>query len=276
MALLKKMGEHDDTNLAAAIAFYAFLALFPLVLGLLAVFSQFMPSEDVLKQLIQFFSNYLPGSPDVLQSNIADIIRFRGALGAIGIIGLMWSATGAFSAVTHAVNRAWEIPYKHPFYIKKPKELAMVAGTGILFLLSFGSTAALSLLSTTALPLPGFLVNLGTLVIGFILSMTVFMLINKLSPVLWISWRYVWPGAILSTVLFEAAKTIFVIYLNTWHAYDKTYGSLTSIIVVLIWIYYSAFILLLGAEFNSMLFRMKREGEAFDKSADKVDIVREI
>ena len=276
VALLKKIGEHDDSNLAASIAFYAFLALFPLVLSLLAIFGQFMPSEAVLKQLIHFFAQYLPGSPDVLQNNVSDIIRFRGALGAIGIIGLMWSATGAFSAVTHAVNRAWEIQYQHPFYIKKPKELAMVAGTGVLFLLSFGSTAALSLLGTATLPVSGFIINLATLIVGFILSLTVFMLINKLSPALWVSWRHVWPGAILSTILFEVAKTIFVIYLNTWHAYDNTYGSITSIIVILVWIYYSAFILLLGAEFNSMLFRIKREGEAFDKSADKVEIMRDV
>ena len=276
LALLKKIGEHDDSNLAAAIAFYAFLALFPLMLSLLAIFGQFMPSQDVLKQLIHFFALYLPGSPDILQNNISDIIRFRGALGAIGIVGLIWSATGAFSAVTNAVNRAWEIQYKHPFYIKKPKEMAMVVGTGLLFLLSFGSTAALSLLSTQNLPISGFIVNLATLVIGFILSLTVFMLIHKLSPALWVSWRYIWPGAILSTVFFEAAKTLFVIYLNTWHSYDNTYGSITSVIIILVWIYYSAFILLLGAEFNSMLFRMKREGDTFDKIADKADIMREV
>ena len=83
-------------------------------------------------------------------------------------------------------------------------------------------------------------------------------------PVVIVSWRFIWPGALLSAVLFEAAKTVFVIYLNHFSSFDRIYGSIASVIVLLVWVYYSAYIFLLGAEFSSMLFRLKREGDSFD------------
>jgi len=58
------------------------------------------------------------------------MLAILAALGVVGIFGLLWSATGVFSATANAVNCAWEIQYKHPFYIKKPKEIIMVLGTG--------------------------------------------------------------------------------------------------------------------------------------------------
>ena len=261
IALLSKIGRDDISNMAASISYYAFLSLFPLLLGLLTIFSLFLPAETIRTQLIGFFSQYLPGSLGILQGSISDILRFRGVLGLVGVLGLIWSGTGVFSAVTHAINKAWEIPYRHPFYIKKPRELGMVVGTGILFLLSLSTSTLLTHLGQIQLPVTGILVNILTGVLAFIFSLVVFLLVHKLSPVIWLSWRHIWPGAVLSTVLFEIAKTFFVFYLNTFSHYSVVYGSIASVIISLVWIYYSAFILLLGAEFSSLIFKIKREGE---------------
>lgn len=276
LALARKIGDDDISNMAAGIAFYAFLSLFPLLFSLLFFMNLILPSDSVINQLNAFFANFLPGSPDLLQSSIRELSGFSATLGVVGIIGLLWAATGVFSATTNAFNRAWDIRHNHPLYIKKPKEIAQVLGTGVLFLLSFGFSSLLAMLGNIDLPISGILVNIGTVIIAFLLSLLVFLLLNKLLPVVPVRWRHVWPGAAISTVLFEVAKTFFVFYINTAHTYTLIYGSIASTVIVLVWIYYSAFIVLFGAEFNSMLVKMKREGDAFDKTTVKVDIMREL
>jgi membrane protein len=278
LVLGKKSGHDNISNTAASIAYYAVLSLFPMMLALLAIFGLFLPSESVQQQLIRFFAQYLPGSVSFLQNNISDIINLRGAFGIVGILGLVWSGSGVFSAVTHAINRAWNIQYQHPFYLKKPREIGMVLGTGVLFLLSLGASAflsfLLSFLGSLSFPISGALINIGTAIMALIFSLTIFLLIHKLSPAVGISWRYIWPGAVLSTFLFEVAKTVFVLYLNNFNHYDKIYGSIASVIALLVWIYYSAFILLLGAEFSSLLAHYRREG-AF-KARENTDLVKDL
>ena len=81
--------------MAAEIAYYAFLSLFPLMLGLIAILGLFLPSATVQQQIINFFAQYLPGSVSILQTSIPGIIELRGAFGIIGIVGLVWSGTGS-------------------------------------------------------------------------------------------------------------------------------------------------------------------------------------
>jgi membrane protein len=261
IALAYRIGQNDISNMSASIAYYAFLALFPLLLGLIAIMGQFLPSESIQQGILSFLTQYLPVSYNFLESNITDIIRFRGAFGIIGILGLFWSGSGVFSVVSRAVNRAWDIEYKHPFYIQKPREIIMALAIGILVLLSLGTSTVFSFIGNTNFPVSGLIANVGTVIAGFFLSLTVFIVLYKTVPITRISWRYVWPGAILATVFFEVAKVLFVLYLNNYNNYDKIYGSIASVIILLVWIYYSAFILLAGAEVSAMLNRAEKNGE---------------
>jgi membrane protein len=272
--LIQNIGYDDTSNMAASIAYYTVLSLFPLLLGLLAIFGLFLPSQPVQQQLINLFNQFLPGSSGILEGSITDIIRLRGTFGVVGILGLFWSGTGVFSAVTRAVNKAWDIKYQHPFYLRKPREIGLAIGSGLLLLLSLGASTFLTYLSNLNLDISGPLINVGTAFIAFVFSLIVFTLIHKFIPISGVRWNRIWPGALLSAILFEIAKTILVFYLNHNH-YDKIYGSIASLIALLVWIYYSAFILLLGAEFNSMLFRWRREGEIIPKSPNVIDALRE-
>jgi membrane protein len=273
LALGREIGRDDISNLAASVSYYAFLSLFPLLLSMLAIFGLFLPSESIHQNLINLASNYLPGSRAILENNISDIIELRGALGLLGILGLLWSGSGVINAISHAINRAWDIKYEHPFLIRKPREFFMLLIGGILILLSFGATTLLSRIGTLNLPVSGTIVNIGTALVALFFSLVVFSLIHKLAPLNSPAWRHIWPGAVLSTVMFEIAKTLFVLYLNYFNHYDKIYGSIASVIVLLVWIYFSAFILLLGAEFSAMLFRSKREGEVAFSPEEKPEII---
>jgi membrane protein len=245
-------GNHDAAHMAGGVAYYAFLSIFPLLLGLIAIFGFFLPSENLQDKLLNFVGDNIPGASSILKQNIANIIALRGAVGVLSIIILLWGASAMFSAVNLAINRAWNIRRNRSFFIRKAGELGMALSTGILFLLSLGASAVISILREV-FNLPAadlIIVDIGSRLVAFLLIMAVFLLLYKLVPNTRTYWRYVWPGALLAAILFEIARTLFVFYLENFANYQLLYGSFASIIILLIWIYYSAFILILGAEFT--------------------------
>ena len=259
----QELGKDDASHMAAGVAYYAILSLFPLMLGLIALLSLFLRSDVVHDELFEFFGTYLPASTTQLEDNIDAINNQRGALGLFSILGLFWTGSAVFGAISRAVNRAWDVHQDRPFYIAKPRQLAMAMGVGILFLLSVSATTAIQILGRIDLPVVGKLsflentgVNLITRVLPFVFTLAIFLAIYKFIPNTRTFWRYVWPGALLAAVLFEVGKSIFVYYLDNFSSYEVVYGSIGSLIAMLAWIYISAFILLVGAEFSSEYGRM--------------------
>jgi membrane protein len=256
----EKLGNIDATHRAAAVAYYAFLSVFPLIMGLIAVFGFFLPSVNLQDKMLNYVGDNIPGATSILKQNITGIIELRGAFGVISIIILFWGASAMFGAISLAINRAWDIyQYHRSFFIRKASELGMVFSIGILFLLSLGTSAVISIIFK-ALKLPAanlIIVDLGSRVIAFMLIFVVFLLLYKLIPNTRTQWRYVWQGALLAAILFETARTIFVFYINHIANYQLIYGSIASIIVLLVWIYYSAFIMILGAEFTFQYHRLR-------------------
>jgi membrane protein len=267
LAMAHRLGRDEVSNRAAAISYYALLSLFPLSLGLIAIFGLFLPSESVRSDIISFITQYFPGSEVFLEKNIPGIINLRGAFGIVSVLGLFWSASGVFSVISQAVNKAWDIEYRPPFYIKKPREIAMALSTGFLLLVSIGTSTFISFLGRINLPLSQAIVNTVTVFIAFIVSLIVFTALYKTVPITWINWRYVWVGSLPATFFFEIAKTLFVFYLNHYSNLDKVYGSIASVIALLVWVYISAFILILGAEFGAMVSRLHRKGEVLEEQA---------
>jgi membrane protein len=263
-------GNHDVAHMAAGVAYYAFLSIFPLLLGLIALFGFFLPSVDLQEQLLSYVGDNIPGATSVLQQNITNIIELRGAMGILSIVLFLWGASAMFRAVSRAINRAWDISRYRPFFIRKASELGMVFSIGILFLLSLGASAIISILRRV-LNLPTadlIIVNVGSWLVAFLLILAVFLLLYKLIPNTRTYWRYIWPGALLAAVLFEIARTLFIFYLEYFANYQLIYGSIASIIVLLVWIYYSAFIMILGAEFTFQYGRMRHSvttGSGSDK-----------
>jgi membrane protein len=252
-------GNHDVAHMAAGVAYYAFLSIFPLLLGLIALFGFFLPSVNLQDELLKFVGDNIPGATNILKQNIASIIELRGAMGILSIVVFFWGASAMFRAISRAINRAWDISRYRPFLIRKASELGMVFGIGILFLLSLGASAIISILrGIFNLPAADLMiVNVGSWLVAFLLILAVFLLLYKFIPNIRTYWRFVWPGALLAAILFEVARTLFVFYLNNYANYQLIYGSIASIIVLLVWIYYSAFIMILGAEFTFQYSRMR-------------------
>jgi membrane protein len=252
-------GHHDAAHLAAGVAYYAFLSIFPLLLGLIALFGFFLPSVDLQERLLSYVGDNIPGATTILQQNITNIIELRGTMGFLSIVLFLWGASAMFRAVNRAINRAWDITRYRSFFIRTARELGMVLGIGILFLLSLGASAIISIVrGVVDLPAgPLIIVDAGTRLVAFLLILAVFLLLYKYIPNTRTRWRDVWLGALLASVLFEIARTLFVFYLANFTSYQLLYGSIASIIILLIWIYYSALIMVLGAEFTFQYGRMR-------------------
>ncbi len=245
-------GKHDATQRAAGVAYYAFLSIFPLLLGLLALFGFFLPSANLQDELLRLFGNNFPGAAGFLRQNIENVVSLRGPVGILSMIFLFWGASAMFGAMSLAINRAWEIKLTRHFFIRKTSELGMALSVGMLLLISLGVSVIISILrGVFDLPAAKLLiVVVGSKILAFLLIFTVFLLLYKFIPNTRTYWRHVWPGALLTAIFFEIARTLFLFYLEHFANYQLIYGSISSIIILLIWIYYSAFIIILGAEFT--------------------------
>jgi len=262
--VVRELGEDDATHMAASVSYYAILSLFPLILGLSAIIGLAAESPTRQQELVDFVVSYLPGSEQFVQDNIVAMVRFRGALGVASIFGLLWTASAVFGSITRVVNRAWGIQGNPPFFKNKPRQLVMALSVGALFAFSaavssflqwatsieIGDRTLANLLGGTAVAL---LLRLPT----YLISFGMFALIYKYIPNTNTRWRDIWLGAVIAAVLFELAKSLFVWYLENFARYDQLYGNVASIIVLMVWIYVSAFIFILGAEFGSEYGRLK-------------------
>lgn len=266
---IQELGRNDATHLSAGIAYYSLLSLFPLLLGLIALLGTVLPSATVQKEIFEFLEANMPIAVDLVQRNITSVIQFRSKLGIISVGGLFWTGSLMFGAINRAINRAWNVHQDRPFYIRKLRDLGMALGISILFLLSQGVTAFFSVVQSfnlPRLPFPAIVpdVTITSRIMAFFIILIIFLLLYKFIPNTKTHWRYIWTGALLAAFMFDASRNLFIFYLNHFAHYEIIYGSMASIIALLIWIFFSAFILIFGAALSAEYTRMRlgaRRGE---------------
>ena len=265
---VQELKDDDASHMAAGVAYYSLFSLFPLLLGLTTIMSFFVESEEVRTDLTDFVAEYLPGSGELMTHNLDVVVRLRGALGIFSVLGLLWSASAVFGAIARAVNRAWDVHRDLPVYISMPRQILMAFGVGIVFAASLGA-ATVARIATRAAENDTFDVTfvfetLGRLFlqgVSFGLTLAIFLAIYKFMPNTKTYWRYIWPGAIVGALMFEAAKSMFLLYVDSFSNFENVYGSLAPVIALLVWVYVSSFILILGAELSSEYGRLKNEVE---------------
>ena len=260
----RELGDDHSVDLAASIAYYAVLSIFPLAIGLVSLFSFILEADTVEAEVHRFFHTYLPGSHGILEANVASVENIRGVLGIVSLIGLLWSASLLFGAITRTVNRAWDIEQDRPFYVDKPRQILMALCVAPFFLASLVLTSGLQFIASEEIPVLGRLaflehngINALARPIPFFFTFVIFLFIYKFTPMTRTYWRYMWPGALVAALLFEAAKSFFIFYLDHYAAYERIYGTLASVIVLLIWAYVSGLIVVIGAEISSEYYRLR-------------------
>jgi membrane protein len=241
---------------AAALAYFSFFSLFPLLLGVIAAGSYYLDSDQVKANVDRLLLETLPGSAEFVQTNLDTVIRLRGPAGVASVVALFWSARRMFAAASRGVNGILGGTRPHPFYLSPIRNLLIALAFSLLLFLAMGVSTTLQVLAQRDLggfPPPGFMSDLyrqlEAQLTSFLLVFAVFALIYRIVPFQRLGWRLVASGAALAALLFEAGKSAFVFYLNRVAHLEAVYGSVSSLIVLLLWLYYSARVILFGAAF---------------------------
>jgi membrane protein len=262
--------QDEGAVVSRSIAYYALFSLFPLLLVLISAASSILADEEALQIVIELFERVLPISADLARESIEQALAARGTVNIIAGLGLLWSATGVFTAMYRAVNKAWGNPKSRLFLKEKLFGLAVVLIVGLILL---GTT----LLSTAASVLqrwdgtifgwqpfarPEMVAlwgNLSTFVPP-VISVVTFIILYRTIPLNRVSWRDVWLGGLIAGLIWEAARQIYAWYLANVATHSLIYGSVGVIIGFLLWAYLSAMILLIGAEFTAQHTAWRKAG----------------
>ncbi|MDA1097308.1 MAG: YihY/virulence factor BrkB family protein [Chloroflexi bacterium] len=265
MDMIRHFGSHQVGDMAASVAYYGLFAIFPLFLGIIAIASFALDPVEVEEELLKLAALYLPGAEDVIKENIEQVFRVRGAIGIVAIVGLVWSASVLFGALTRVLDRAWGVAQTHAFHVAKLRSLIMVVSVAGLFILSLSSSTILQTADRLAVVDPfglgGFLASGARVVLqgsSLFGSIAMPMLLYRFAPSQHMPWRDVAPAALFAGIMFEIAKNAFLFYLSQFAQFDKVYGSLSLVVVLLLWLYISSMILIIGAEFGAALGRWHR------------------
>jgi membrane protein len=250
----------DCMGLAQQIAYSSLLAFFPamaFLVGALGIFHLFDDVERLLDPVapngvIRFISSLQQDS-----KGGASVAAFL-----IGLIGAVWAASGAMGSVIKAVNRAYELQETRPFWRVRAIAIILVVTTGI-------ATAGVFLLVVVGGSLGDAIAKKAGLggafqwtwailrwPVTFCAILLFFALVYYLAPNKKVrSWKWITPGSLLGGILWLALSALFALYVTFAGNYTKTYGTIASGVILLLWLNYSAFALLYGAELNSELDR---------------------
>ena len=248
----EKSNEDHAKDMAASIAFFGFFSLFPLLVGVVAGASFFIDRDKIESHLDRMLAGEFPGSADFLRTNIEALADLRGAAGVASVVGLLWSASKMFGALSRGMNLALGIPKGQPFYVSKLRYFAMTIIVSLVLFLAVGGSMALDVFTQIDLTRFGLdstvFDSIWSHLTSFVFIFATLLLLYTIVPYKRIPWRELLPGALVAALLFEVSKALFVLYLDYARNLEAIYGSLSSIVVLLLWLYFSARVLLFGVE----------------------------
>ena len=259
----QKWVQDKCPQLGAALAYYTVFSLAPLVLVLLAVFGLIFGGSEQAREKITDQLRYLidPSGVKVIQDIAANAAQPKGGIlaTAIGIMIGIFGASGVFGQLQDALNTIWGVKPKPgggiwSFLRARFLSFAMVGGVCFLLLVSLTVESLIRAFSSylqNVLPGGHFLALAIFLVFDFTVILLLCAMIFRYLPDAKISWHDVWTGAALTTVLFTIGKFVLGLYLGSG-AGGSAYGAASSLITLLLWIFYSAQIMLFGAEFTQV------------------------
>lgn len=256
--LYKNIMDTDVFGLSAQLAYFLLLSLFPFLLFLITLLG-YLPIDAYV--VIETLANYLPADViNMIETNLSEVVnRQRGGLLSISIIGTLWSASNGVNAITKAFNRAYKVEEDRPFFISR--------------LIAIALTVAMIIVISVALLLPVFGKMIGIYIFSFInlsenfLNMwntlrwvasslvffIVLLVLYKLAPNEVVKFKHAVWGALFATVGWQLVSLGFSYYVNTLGNYSATYGSLGTVIVLMIWFYISGTIIIIGGMINSIV-----------------------
>ena len=248
----------DVLSLAAELAYYFFLALFPALLFAVALAS-FFPIDNLVDDIVQRLGGIAP--PDVLEILRTQITKIaegeHGGLLTAGMLLTLWSTSAGMAAIINTLNKAYDIEESRPWWKVRLTAIALTIALVVFILLSF----ALVIVGPTFAKQVAEWFGLGTAFVWtwwilqwpvvFVLVATAIGLVYYFAPDADQEWVWLTPGSVLATLLWLVFSLGFKFYVSNFASYNETYGAIGGVIVLLLWFYTSGLAILIGAELNS-------------------------
>jgi membrane protein len=278
--LAKEFSSDDVTGLAAELSYHYFLALFPFFIFLAALggfIAGALSVNDPTTSFMNAVGDALPSDArSVLETQVRSVLNSHNAgLLSFGIVGSLWASAGAMKSLMKALNRAYDVPETRPAWKSYLLAIGLVLASTIGILGSVVIYIAVSAWAGNIADWVGFGGAFATfltivrfpLIIALILGAVGFM--YWVAPNLETKFKFITPGAVLFTVVWIVATVLFGVYVSHFGAYNKTYGTLGGVVVLLTWLYITNIMLLVGAEVNAVLER-ETDPEALEARRAKV------
>lgn len=268
VAVISEVRQDRLPLMSAGVAFFALLALFPALIALVTLYGLVADPLEVQSHLLWLTRVLPPAAADLVREEIRNTVSAGKSGLSLGLVAsvsaAIWTASGSVNALILALNSAYEEQEGRSFWRLRGLVLLFTLGTLLLGILALGLVVVIP----PVLKFIG-LRSVGTLLIGLLrwpllalLMMVGLMLFYSYGPdrvprrFNWVSW-----GAVIATVLWLLSSGLFSLYVSSFGSYNKTYGTLGGGIVLLLWLFLSAFLVLLGAEINSEIERRAGHGK---------------
>ena len=278
LGAVNKYLETDGELRAASFGYYAFFALFPLVLLFVNLGTMIMgDKEAVIAQVLGFVNNYIPASPNeenVVAGTLYGVLSHRGQAGLIAFLALVWSSLRFFQALVHGVNRAWGTQ-EYSWWRLPLANLGMVAILGGTLLLGVVAPVVMRAIyvyweshRVTGYEVVEYSYRFVQLIFPSLVLFYGLLMFYKYAPRRKTYMREVWFGALLSTVLLQILQKFFVIYVANFAKFNALYGTLGGVIAVLMWIYLSGSVIIFGGCWCAAQFEVLNPGQSSSKSEE--------
>jgi len=264
--LVEHINDADVMGLSAQLAYFFLLSVFPFLLFLVTLLG-FFPIDD--RAFLEFISAYLPNEVvQMVDSNLTNIVNNRsGGILSVSILGTLWSASNGFNAITKSFNKAYRVEENRSFILNRIISLGLMIGLVFMIAIAlvisvFGRVIGEELFSF--LGLDDYL-NAWNIIRWIATSITFFialLLLYKLAPNEKVLFRHAIWGAVFATVFWQLTSLGFSYYVNTLGNYSTTYGSLGTVIVLMIWFYLFGIIITTGGVINAYIKERDEEKAA--------------
>jgi membrane protein len=255
---IRETNEDNGFGLAAQLAYYFFLALFPALLFLVALAS-FIPSQELVGRAVALLGGVVP--PDVLGIIREQIGKIggtgQGGLLTFGVLAALWSSSAAMVALIYTVNRAYDVEDTRPWWRQRLTAILLTIAVAVFILIS----VVLVLAGPQLAEFVASRVGLSAAVewtwkilqwpVVFLLVATAIGLIYYFAPNVEQDWVWLTPGSVLATALWLIGSLGFRIYVVNFGSYNETYGTIGGVMVMLLWLYISGLVIVVGAEMNA-------------------------
>jgi membrane protein len=254
----KDAGRDDILGLAAQLAYYFFLALFPAILFVIALAS-FFPLSNFIDEITRALRPIAPAEViGFVEDQLGRVSNAdSGGILTLGILGAVWSSSAALVAIISALNRAYDIEESRQWWKVRLTAIALTLALALMVLFSFslvvaGPAVAERLAASFGL---GAAFEWSWKILqwplAFFLVTTAIGLVYYFAPDADQEWVWITPGAVVATLLWFVVSLVFKVYVTNFTNYNATYGAVGAVIVLMLWFYISALAVLIGAELNA-------------------------